>query len=70
VARGADLSVASTSISCCNTNCTTLRISRPLGSVVFFNIAARVMRQARQPRLRLPLSHARADAFIEAPTRI
>lgn len=38
--------------------------------LAFFNIAARVVRHARQLWLRLPRSHAWADAFIEALTRI
>jgi hypothetical protein len=38
--------------------------------LAFFNIAARVVTHARQTWLRLPRSHAWADAFIEALTRI
>ena len=38
--------------------------------IAFFNVAARVVRHARQLWLRLPRSHAWADAFIEALTRI
>jgi hypothetical protein len=38
--------------------------------LAFFNIAARVVRHARQLWLRIPRSHAWADAFIEALTRI
>jgi hypothetical protein len=38
--------------------------------LAFFNVAARVVRHARQIWLRLPRSHAWADAFIEALTRI
>lgn len=38
--------------------------------LAFFNVAARVVNHARQLRLRLPRSHAWADAFIEALTRI
>ncbi len=38
--------------------------------LAFFNVAARVVRHARQLWLRLPRSHAWADAFIEALTRI
>lgn len=38
--------------------------------LAFFNVAARVVRHARQLHLRIPRSHAWADAFIEALTRI
>lgn len=38
--------------------------------LAFFNVAARVVDHARQLWLRLPRSHAWADAFIEALTRI
>ncbi len=38
--------------------------------LAFFNVAARVVRHARQLYLRIPRSHAWADAFIEALTRI
>ena len=38
--------------------------------LAFFNVAARVVSHARQLWLRLPRSHAWADAFIEALTRI
>ncbi len=38
--------------------------------LAFFNVAARVVRHARQLWLRIPRSHAWADAFIEALTRI
>jgi hypothetical protein len=38
--------------------------------LAFFNVAARVVRHARQLWIRLPRSHAWADAFIEALTRI
>jgi hypothetical protein len=38
--------------------------------LAFFNVAARVVHHARQVWLRLPRSHAWADAFIEALTRI
>jgi hypothetical protein len=38
--------------------------------LAFFNVAARVVRHARQLWLRLPASYAWADAFIEALTRI
>jgi hypothetical protein len=38
--------------------------------LAFFNIAARVVHHARQLWLRIPNSHAWADAFIEALTRI
>lgn len=38
--------------------------------LAFFNVAARVVRHARQLWVRLPRSHAWADAFIEALTRI
>lgn len=38
--------------------------------LAFFNVAARVVTHARQPYLRLRRSHAWADAFIEALTRI
>lgn len=38
--------------------------------LAFFNVAARVVSHARQLYLRLPRSHAWADAFIEALTRI
>jgi hypothetical protein len=38
--------------------------------LAFFNVAARVVTHARQTWLRLPRSHAWADAFIEALTRI
>lgn len=38
--------------------------------LAFFNVAARVVRHARQLWLRVPRSHAWADAFIEALTRI
>ncbi len=38
--------------------------------LAFFNVAARVVRHARRLYLRLPRSHAWADAFIEALTRI
>jgi hypothetical protein len=38
--------------------------------LAFFNVAARVVNHARQLWLRLPRSHAWADAFIEALTRI
>ncbi|MBA3287058.1 MAG: IS1380 family transposase [Acidimicrobiia bacterium] len=38
--------------------------------LAFFNVAARVVTHARQLWLRLPRSHAWADAFIEALTRI
>lgn len=38
--------------------------------LAFFNIAARIVRHARQLWLRIPRSHAWADAFIEALTRI
>jgi hypothetical protein len=38
--------------------------------LAFFNVAARVVHHARQLWLRIPRSHAWADAFIEALTRI
>lgn len=38
--------------------------------LAFFNVAARVVTHARQLWLRIPRSHAWADAFIEALTRI
>lgn len=38
--------------------------------LAFFNVAARVVRHARQLWLRIPRSHAWADAFIEALTKI
>ncbi|HXH56571.1 IS1380 family transposase [Iamia sp.] len=38
--------------------------------LAFFNVAARVVDHSRQLCLRLPRSHAWADAFIEALTRI
>lgn len=38
--------------------------------LAFFNVAARVVRHARQLWLRIPRSQAWADAFIEALTRI
>lgn len=38
--------------------------------LAFFNVAARIVSHARQLYLRLPRSHAWADAFIEALTRI
>jgi hypothetical protein len=38
--------------------------------IAFFNVAARVVTHARQLWLRIPRSHAWADAFIEALTRI
>jgi len=38
--------------------------------LAFFNVAARVVRHARQLWLRIPRSHAWADAFIEALARI
>lgn len=38
--------------------------------LAFFNVAARVVSHARTLHLRLPRSHAWADAFIEALTRI
>jgi hypothetical protein len=38
--------------------------------LAFFNVAARVVRHARQLWLRIPRSHAWAHAFIEALTRI
>jgi hypothetical protein len=38
--------------------------------LAFFNVAARVVHHARRLHLRLPRSHAWADAFIEALTRI
>jgi hypothetical protein len=38
--------------------------------LAFFNVAARVVTHARQLYLRIPRSHAWADAFIEALTRI
>jgi DDE family transposase len=38
--------------------------------LAFFNVAARVVRHARTLWLRIPRSHAWADAFIEALTRI
>ncbi len=38
--------------------------------LAFFNVAARVVSHARQLWLRIPRSHAWADAFIEALTRI
>ena len=38
--------------------------------LAFFNVAARVVNHARGLELRLPRSHAWADAFIEALTRI
>ena len=38
--------------------------------LAFFNVAARVVDHARQLWLRLPRSHAWADAFVEALTRI
>lgn len=38
--------------------------------LAFFNVAARVVRHARQLFLRIPRSHAWADAFIEALTKI
>ena len=38
--------------------------------LAFLNVAARVVTHARQTWLRLPRSHAWADAFIEALTRI
>jgi hypothetical protein len=38
--------------------------------LAFFNVAARVVTHARQLHLRIPRSHAWADAFIEALTRI
>jgi hypothetical protein len=38
--------------------------------LAFFNVAARIVTHARQTWLRLPRSHAWADAFIEALTRI
>jgi len=38
--------------------------------LAFLNVAARVVRHARQLHLRIPRSHAWADAFIEALTRI
>lgn len=38
--------------------------------LAFFNVAARVVRHARRIHLRIPRSHAWADAFIEALTRI
>lgn len=38
--------------------------------LAFFNVAARVVRHARSLHLRIPRSHAWADAFIEALTRI
>ena len=38
--------------------------------LAFFNVAARVVNHARGLELRLPKSHAWADAFIEALTRI
>lgn len=38
--------------------------------LAFFNVPARLVRHARQLWLRIPRSHAWADAFIEALTRI
>lgn len=38
--------------------------------IAFFNVAARVVTHARRLWLRIPRSHAWADAFIEALTRI
>jgi hypothetical protein len=38
--------------------------------LAFYNVAARVVSHARQLYLRIPRSHAYADAFIEALTRI
>ncbi|MFN0088749.1 MAG: transposase [Acidimicrobiales bacterium] len=38
--------------------------------LAFFKVAARVVRHARQLRLRIPRSHPWGDAFIEALTRI
>lgn len=38
--------------------------------LAFFNVAARIVDHARTLYLRLPRSHAWADAFIEALTRI
>jgi hypothetical protein len=38
--------------------------------LAFFNVAARVVSHARQLYLRIPRSHAWADAFIEALTHI
>lgn len=38
--------------------------------LAFFNVAARIVRHARQLWLRIPRSHAWAEAFIEALTRI
>jgi hypothetical protein len=38
--------------------------------LAFFNVAARVVRHARQLRLRLPRAYAHTDAFIEALARL